>query len=91
MWFAAMYVDLPDCVAASADEGDKLPRRSDVSCSEAGADTESGAGRLALVGRGVFRAFRYNPQALQMVDPVGERRHSGVCVVPQLLEAAVSF
>ena len=42
-------------------------------------------GRLRLVGRAWFRALRYKPQALQMVSPAGERRHSGVLVVPQLL------
>lgn len=32
----------------------------------------------------MFLAFRYNPQALQMVSPLGARRHNGVVVVPQL-------
>ena len=91
MWFAATYVDLPDCVAASVEEGEMLPGRSGASCSGLRAETESWAERLALVGRAVFRAFRYRPQALQIVDPVGERRHSGVCVVPQLLGSNVSF
>ena len=44
-----------------------------------------GAGLFKLVGRDVLRAFRYNPQALQIVDPMGERRQSGVWFVPQLL------
>ena len=39
-----------------------------------------------LVGRGVFRAFEYNPQALQIVEPFGDRRQRGVRVVPQLLK-----
>lgn len=47
------------------------------------------AGCLEFVGRGVFRAFRYKPQALQIVEPVGERRHSGVWVVPQLLQIVI--
>lgn len=29
----------------------------------------------------------YSPHALQTVSPVGERRHSGVCVVLQLLRS----
>lgn len=41
--------------------------------------------RLRLVGRDWFLAFWYNPHALQMVSPAGDRRHSGVFVVPQLL------
>lgn len=86
MWFAATYVGLPDCATTSADEGDMLLWWSGFSCSEPGAEIELEAWRLALlVGRGAFRAFRYSPQALQMVEPVGDRRHSGVWVVPQLL------
>lgn len=42
-------------------------------------------GRLRFVGRCEFRAFRYRPQALHMVAPWGDRLHSGVRVVPQLL------
>ena len=41
--------------------------------------------RLKLDGRGVFLVFRYSPQALQIVVPVGDLRHKGVLVVPQLL------
>jgi hypothetical protein len=41
--------------------------------------------RLRLVGRDWFLAFWYNPQALQIVSPAGDRRHKGVLVVPQLL------
>ena len=41
------------------------------------------------LGRDVLRALRYNPQALQMVLPVGDRRQSGVRVVPQLLQTTV--
>ena len=37
------------------------------------------------MGRAAFLAFRYNPQALQMVAPCGDLRHRGVRVVPQLL------
>ncbi len=43
------------------------------------------AGLFKFVGRDVLRAFRYNPQALHIVDPAGERRQSGVWLVPQLL------
>jgi hypothetical protein len=32
----------------------------------------------------VFLAFKYNPQALQMVSPLGALRQRGVVVVPQL-------
>ncbi len=42
-------------------------------------------GRLRLVGREAFLAFKYSPQALQMVSPCGDLRQSGVRVVPQLL------
>ena len=35
----------------------------------------------------MFRAFEYSPQALQIVEPFGDRRQRGVRVVPQLLEA----
>jgi len=41
--------------------------------------------RFRFVGLDWFLAFQYNPQALQMVSPAGERRQSGVRVVPQLL------
>jgi len=44
-----------------------------------------------VVGLDMFRALRYKPQALQMVEPVGDRRQSGVCVVPQLLGLPVSY
>ena len=43
-----------------------------------------------FVGLDMFRALRYKPQALQMVEPVGDRRQSGVCVVPQLLDLPIS-
>ena len=43
------------------------------------------AGRFKFLGREVLRALRYKPQALQIVDPAGERRQSGVLLVPQLL------
>lgn len=42
-------------------------------------------GRFRFVGRAEFRAFKYNPQALHIVAPWGERLQSGVLVVPQLL------
>lgn len=34
----------------------------------------------------MFRAFEYSPQALQIVEPLGDRRQRGVRVVAQLLE-----
>jgi hypothetical protein len=46
---------------------------------------DGGTERLRFVGRDMLRAFRYRPQALQIVEPVGDRRHNGVRVVPQLL------
>lgn len=42
------------------------------------------------MGRAVFLALRYNPHALQMVDPVGDLRHKGVLEVPQLLTVKFS-
>jgi hypothetical protein len=42
-------------------------------------------GRLRFIGRWAFLAFKYNPQALQIVSPCGDRRQRGVRVVPQLL------
>lgn len=42
--------------------------------------------RFRFVGRATFRAFKYRPQALQIIAPVGDRRHSGVLFVPQLLQ-----
>ena len=78
IWFADMYVDLPFCAAPSTVDGDTLLRSSGVSISEPGADIEVEGGLLRLVGRDVLRAFKYNPQALQIVDPVGDRRQSGV-------------
>ena len=61
-----------------------------MSNSELGTETGVDGGRLRLVGREVFRAFKYNPQALQIVEPTGDRRHRGVRVVPQLLYLCVS-
>lgn len=78
IWFADIYVDLPFSPAPSAVEGDTLLRSSGVSISEPGADIEVDGGLLRFVGRDVLRAFRYNPHALQIVDPVGDRRQSGV-------------
>lgn len=46
-------------------------------------------GRFRFTGREVFRAFWYKPHALQIVAPFGERRQSGVRVVPQLLQRLV--
>jgi hypothetical protein len=42
-------------------------------------------GRFKFVGRAEFRAFKYNPHALHIVAPWGERLQRGVLVVPQLL------
>lgn len=56
-----------------------------MSGSELGFETGFDSGRFRFVGRDVFRAFRYRPQALQIVEPTGDRRHKGVRVVPQLL------
>lgn len=42
-------------------------------------------GFFRLVGRDVFLAFRYSPQALHIVAPWGDLLHKGVRVVPQLL------
>ena len=51
---------------------------------------EVDGGRFIFVGLDMFRALRYKPQALQMVEPAGDRRQSGVWVVPQLLSSLVS-
>ena len=40
---------------------------------------------FSVCGLDVFRAFKYRPQALHIVAPVGDLRQSGVRVVPQLL------
>lgn len=42
-------------------------------------------GRFRFIGRWAFLAFRYSPQALQIVSPCGDLRQRGVRVVPQLL------
>lgn len=42
-------------------------------------------GFFRLVGLAAFRAFKYKPQALQMVAPWGDLLQRGVRVVPQLL------
>jgi hypothetical protein len=42
-------------------------------------------GFFSVVGRDAFLAFRYKPQALQIVAPAGDLLHNGVLVVPQLL------
>ncbi len=67
----------------ACDEGDTLLRCG--SCSKFEGKVDVDGGRLKLVGRDALRALRYKPQALQIVVPVGERRQSGVRVVPQLL------
>lgn len=40
-------------------------------------------GRFKWTGRDMFLALRYNPHALQMMEPSGARLHNGVWVVPQ--------
>lgn len=84
IWFAETYVALPLGPCSVAD-GDRLCLSSGTSLLGLTADTGIGAGLFKLVGRDVLRAFKYNPQALQIVDPMGERRQSGVWFVPQLL------
>lgn len=59
--------------------------------SEFEADVAVNGVRLRLMGRAVFLALRYNPHALQIVDPVGDLRHRGVLEVPQLLMIKFSF
>lgn len=67
----------------ACDEGDTLlPRKLCIKFEE---KVDVDRGRLRFVGRDALRALRYKPQALQIVAPVGERRQSGVRVVPQLL------
>lgn len=46
-------------------------------------------GRFRLVGRAVFLALRYNPQALQMINPWGDLLQRGVLVVLQLLDTSL--
>lgn len=84
IWFADTYVALP-LGPCSVPDGDKLCLSSGASLLGVATDTGIGAGLFKLVGRDVLRAFKYNPQALQIVDPMGERRQSGVWFVPQLL------
>lgn len=42
-------------------------------------------GRFRFVGRAAFLAFKYSPQALQIVAPSGDLRQRGVRLVLQLL------
>lgn len=65
------------------DEGDTLLRCE--LCTEFEGKVDVDGGRLRVVGLDALRALRYKPQALQIVAPIGERRQSGVRVVPQLL------
>ena len=65
--------------------GNVLPRIGESSVSEAVVGIIDDRGLFKLIGRAVFLALRYNPQALQIVDPVGDLRHRGVFEVPQLL------
>lgn len=90
IWLADTYVALSLCPCSVAD-GDKLCRSSCLSPFGLGADIGMGAGLFKFVGRDVLRALRYSPQALQIVDPTGERRQSGVWFVPQLLIVHVSM
>lgn len=48
-------------------------------------------GRFRFVGRAAFLAFRYRPQALQMVAPCGDLRQRGVRLVPQLLKVRLVY
>ena len=82
---ADTYVALPLWCPCSVADGDKLCLSSGPSPFGLGAEIAVDDGLFNLVGRDVLRAFRYNPQALQIVDPRGERRQSGVWLVPQLL------
>lgn len=83
-------MDLLCCADPSLASGERLRRDSWASMSEPCADAGWEGGLLRLVGRDIFRALWYKPQALQMVDPLGDRRQRGVCVVPQLLYKNVS-
>jgi hypothetical protein len=83
---ADTYVDLLCCPVKSVAGGDMLRWCSWTSISEPGAEPGFEDGLFRLVGREIFRAFRYSPQALQIVDPLGDRRQRGVCVVRQLLD-----
>ena len=62
-----------------------------MSISEAAVEADGIGIRLRLMGREAFLALRYNPQALHIVDPVGDLRHKGVLDVPQLLISLFSF
>ena len=88
-WTASMV--LPVGIVPFDREGDVLCRSSVESDSEAGVDAVVIGARLRFIGRAVFLAFKYNPQALHMVEPVGDLRHSGVLEVPQLLNLDVSL
>lgn len=48
-------------------------------------------GFFRLVGRAAFRAFKYKPQALQIVAPWGLLLQRGVRVVPQLLQRVLAM
>lgn len=50
----------------------------------------AGDARVRFVGRSAFLAFKYNPQALQIVEPEGDLRHNGVIFVPQFLKTGES-
>ena len=72
-------------------EGDVLCRCSVGSDSEAGVEGVAMGARLRFIGRAVFLALKYRPQALHMIEPVGDLRHKGVLEVPQLLGNEVSL
>lgn len=84
VWSAATYV-APAAVwelgCADDGAGEALPG-SGVRCDEGG--TIDGD-RFRFDGLEAFRAFRYRPQALQIVAPCGDRLQRGVRLVPQLL------
>lgn len=84
IWSAATYVATRGDGTRFPGETSRLPVAGVGLCCTEMLDCE-GVLRLRLTGRCWFLALMYSPQALQTVSPVGERRHSGVCVVLQLL------
>lgn len=51
-----------------------------------GAESDCELTRVRFVGLCAFLALRYRPQALHIIAPVGDLRHNGVLLVPQLLD-----
>ena len=72
-------------------EGEVLFLRSVGSYSDGGPEAFAENGRLRFMGLEVFRALKYRPQALQVVEPVGDLLQRGVLLVPQLLLRCVSY